>query len=49
MTERLYYTDAYLTRFSARVIDRADDGRRLYLDRSAFYPASGGQPHDLGS
>ena len=49
MTERLYYTDAYLTRFTARVTGRADDGRRIYLDRSAFYPTSGGQPHDVGA
>src|SRR5689334_2166496 len=48
MTERLYYLDSYLTDFDARVTDRADDGRRLYLDRTAFYPTSGGQPHDLG-
>ena len=49
MTERLYYTDAYLTRFSARVTRRAEDGRRITLDRTAFYPTSGGQPHDRGS
>lgn len=48
MTRRLYYTDAYLTRFDARVLDRGDAGRRVYLDQSAFYPTSGGQPHDLG-
>jgi alanyl-tRNA synthetase len=48
MTERLYYTDAYLRRFEARVVERADDGRRIYLDRTALYPTSGGQPHDLG-
>ncbi|HEX5633826.1 MAG TPA: alanyl-tRNA editing protein [Gemmatimonadales bacterium] len=48
MTERLYYADAYLARFDATVLERADDGRRLYLDRSAFYPTSGGQPNDLG-
>jgi len=48
MTERLYYTDAYLTRFEARVVDRSDDDRRIYLDRSAFYPTSGGQLNDLG-
>lgn len=48
MTRRLYYTDAYLTRFDARVEERADGGRRVYLDQSAFYPTSGGQPHDLG-
>jgi alanyl-tRNA synthetase len=48
MTDRLYYTDAYLATFTARVVDRADDGRRIYLDRSALYPTSGGQPHDHG-
>lgn len=47
-TERLYYHDSYLSEFSARVVDRTPDGLRLYLDRTAFYPASGGQPHDLG-
>jgi alanyl-tRNA synthetase len=48
-SERLYYTDAYLSEFSARVVDRADDGKRIYLDRTAFYPTSGGQLHDLGT
>jgi alanyl-tRNA synthetase len=49
MTERLYYTNAYLTTFDARIVDRAEGGRRVYLDRTAFYPTSGGQPHDLGT
>ena len=48
MSERLYYTDAYLRTFDAAVIEAADDGRRVYLDRTAFYPTSGGQPHDTG-
>jgi alanyl-tRNA synthetase len=48
-TERLYYTDAYVREFSARVIDRADDGKRVCVDRTAFYPTSGGQLHDLGT
>jgi alanyl-tRNA synthetase len=48
-TTRLYYTDSYLTSFDARVVDLADDGRRVYLDRSAFYPTSGGQPNDTGA
>ncbi|HEU5304775.1 MAG TPA: DHHA1 domain-containing protein [Gemmatimonadales bacterium] len=48
MTQRLYYTDSYLTEFEATVVDRADDGRRVYLDRTAFYPTSGGQPFDTG-
>jgi alanyl-tRNA synthetase len=49
MTERLYYGDAYLADFTATVVDRAVDGRRIYLDRTAFYPTSGGQQHDLGT
>ncbi len=48
MTIRLYYSDSYLTDFEATVVDRAEDGRRIYLDRTAFYPTSGGQPHDTG-
>ena len=48
MTDRLYYTDAYLTTFDAAVVARADAGRRIYLDRTAFYPTSGGQPFDTG-
>jgi alanyl-tRNA synthetase len=47
-TERIYYTDAYLTEFDATVIEHAEDGRRVYLDRTAFYPTSGGQPFDRG-
>jgi alanyl-tRNA synthetase len=47
-TERLYYTDCYLREFEARVVSKSDEGRRIYLDRTAFYPASGGQPHDIG-
>jgi alanyl-tRNA synthetase len=49
MTSRLYYTDSYLTTFEGRVIELSDDRRRVYLDQSAFYPTSGGQPFDLGS
>ena len=49
MTIRLYYTNAYQTTFAARVVDRSDDGQRVYLDQTAFYPTSGGQPHDVGS
>ncbi|MDF3053515.1 MAG: alanyl-tRNA synthetase, partial [Geminicoccaceae bacterium] len=48
MTERLYYTDSYLREFEAAVTDLADDSRRIYLDRTAFYPTSGGQPFDTG-
>jgi alanyl-tRNA synthetase len=49
VTERLYYADSYLREFRARVTERSPDGRRIYLDRTAFYPTSGGQPHDTGA
>src|ERR1044072_365833 len=49
MTERLYYTDSYLHDFRARITDRGGDGQTVYLDRTAFYPTSGGQPFDTGS
>jgi alanyl-tRNA synthetase len=49
MTERLYYTDSYLREFEARVVERSADGQTVYLDRTAFYPTSGGQPFDRGS
>ncbi len=49
MTERLYYTDSYAREFRAQVTERSADGLRIYLDRTAFYPTSGGQPFDLGS
>jgi Ser-tRNA(Ala) deacylase AlaX len=49
MTERLYYADCYLRTFDAHVTESADEGRRVYLDRTAFYPASGGQLFDLGT
>ena len=48
MTDRLYYHDAYLADFEATVVDRVEEGRRVYLNRTAFYPTSGGQPFDTG-
>lgn len=50
-TERLYYTDPDLTSFEAAVTDcRERNGRHVVvLDRTAFYPTSGGQPHDVGT
>ena len=49
MTSRLYYTDAYATAFDGRITELSADGQRVYLDRTAFYPTSGGQPFDVGS
>ena len=51
MTDRLYYADPYLQEFDA-TIQRVDsrDGRTVVtLDRTAFYPTSGGQPFDTGT
>jgi len=48
VTERLYYHDSYLREFRARVIDAGPDRQKIYLDRTAFYPSSGGQPFDTG-
>jgi alanyl-tRNA synthetase len=50
MTDRLYYTDAYRRTFDADVTACAAAGDRfeVTLSATAFYPTSGGQPHDLG-
>ncbi|MBQ6515454.1 MAG: hypothetical protein IJI09_12140 [Clostridia bacterium] len=52
MTERLYYDDSYLWQFDA-VVTSVKNGKRpgeweVTLNRSAFYPTSGGQPFDTG-
>lgn len=47
MTRRLYYDDSYLRTFHAQIV--SVEGRRVFLDSSAFYPASGGQPSDTGT
>jgi alanyl-tRNA synthetase len=49
MTSRLYYTDATLLDFDATIVGHDGDATRVILDRTAFYPTSGGQPHDLGT
>ena len=46
-TELLYLRDAYLRDFTATVVDRRDGA--VALDRTAFYPTGGGQPHDTGN
>jgi alanyl-tRNA synthetase len=50
MTERLYYDDSFLHEFEAQVLSvTASNGRiAVTLDRSAFYPTSGGQTFDIG-
>ena len=52
MTERLYYNDAYLWSFDAAVTAARPSKKAgewdVSLDRSAFYPTSGGQPFDTG-
>lgn len=50
-TDRLYYSQQTLQSFDATVLRtevRGDD-LAVWLDRTAFYPTSGGQPHDLGT
>jgi len=50
MTSRIYYTDPYCQTFDAHVVRAFDhEGRpAAVLDRTAFYPTSGGQPYDVG-
>ena len=49
MTDRLYYHDSFLYDFDAEVREIAEGPRpALILDRSAFYPTSGGQVFDTG-
>jgi alanyl-tRNA synthetase len=49
MTDRLYYRDSFLYHFDAEVRSVVETPRpALILDRTAFYPTSGGQIHDTG-
>jgi len=50
-TDRLYFDDAYLQFFSARVTQHGSYRGQpaVVLDRSAFYPEGGGQPGDRGT
>ena len=52
MTQRLYYQDSYCTEFDAaivRSVPAAKGATGIILDRTCFYPASGGQPCDHGA
>jgi alanyl-tRNA synthetase len=51
LTDRLYYHDSFLREFDAVVVSCTREGPRwkVILDKTAFYPTSGGQPHDLGT
>ena len=51
MTERLYYHDPYLREFDADVVEQTTHEGKIavVLDRTAFYPTSGGQPFDIGT
>src|SRR6185503_9997798 len=51
MTERLYYHDSLLRSFDATAVscEPAGDRFAVVLDRTAFYPTSGGQPFDTGT
>jgi alanyl-tRNA synthetase len=46
-TEQMYYADAYIKEFDAKVL-RVINGEYVVLNRTYFYPEGGGQPADLG-
>jgi len=50
MTERLDYLDSYQQQFDARVVsvEERNGALAVILDRTCFYPTSGGQLHDTG-
>ncbi len=52
MTDRLFYKDPYLTDFEATVTsceEITDGSFAITIDRTAFFPTGGGQPHDDGT
>ena len=48
MTELLCHTDSYVQEFAATVVAADTATSAVVLDRTAFYPGGGGQPHDRG-
>jgi misacylated tRNA(Ala) deacylase len=48
-TDLLFLRDAYVREFDATVTGVDAEGRRVALDRTAFYATGGGQPHDTGT
>ena len=50
MTKRLYYDSSYLLEFEATIVEHLEVRQKpaVVLDRTAFYPTSGGQPCDSG-
>lgn len=48
MTALIYHTDSYIKEFDATVSAIDDEAHAVVLDRTAFYPGGGGQPHDTG-
>lgn len=49
MTRRLDQEDSSLLAFEAEVVAVDASGLRVVLDRTAFHPTGGGQPHDTGT
>lgn len=52
MEDKLYYQDAYIQNFSTKVLkeERDPEGNfYVVLEKTAFYPTGGGQPHDTGT
>jgi len=47
MSEALYLEDCYLKEFEAEV-KSVTQGKFVVLEKTAFYPKSGGQPNDIG-
>lgn len=48
-TEVIYHKDSYVKEFTATVTAVDHEQHGVYLDRTAFYPGGGGQPHDMGT